>query len=374
MRKTRRPIAALFAGMGTLLLAAAAWGQESATTSTSGPILNLIDQLTALVDTPTVVEPGEDTLADAVAEAEPGDTLELQPGLYLVTSTIVIDKDLTIRGATHHPEDVHIAAVGAEEFDFQPAEFPDPLDQGHILFVTSGAQHVRFRYFTIKNAPETDIDEGTCEEEPPFGFGLNHAECFGDGIHSDGAAELVVEHVNASLNAGNGIWVDGAETAKFRHIQAVNNGAFGIDVDTALELSIRKSRFIANQISGVEASGHEKGTPRADYVAEVRIEGSLARGNGEIGIEFERFKKARVKNIVSVDNREDGFDADRVSEVKITDSSFLNNLDDAIELFPVNVPPEEQPADFPGSTIMEFDDLVFEGNVGEDVHTPPTEN
>jgi hypothetical protein len=324
-----------------------------------------------------VVSEGQDTLHAAVALANPGDTLVLQPGVYELSRTVVIDKDLTIQGATNRASDVHIVGMDAEEeFDFEFDKFPDPLDWGHLLFVTSGAQKVSFSNFTIKNAPETIIPEELCEEEPPAGFGLNHSECFGDGIHSDGAAEVVVENVQASLNAGNGIWVDGATSAIFRNVLAVNNGAFGIDIDTAQYFSVRQSTFIANQVSGIEASGHVKGTPRSAYTALAEIDKVEARGNGEIGVEVERFKTATLKGVTCADNREDGFDADRVDRVEISESIFRNNLDDGIELFPAGdgVPPNEQPADFPGSITEVFRNLVFEGNLGEDINRPPTEN
>lgn len=323
-----------------------------------------------------VVEEGEDTLHAAVAAANAGDVLLLRPGLYEVSHTVVIDKDLTIRGATHNPEDVHIAAIDGDEFDFEVLEFPDILDRGHIFFARPGAREVAFGYFTIKNAPETDISELECEAEPPFGFGLNHSECFGDAIHADGVAVVIADHVVASLNAGNGIWVDGAEKAIFSYVTAVNNGAFGIDVDTALDLRVNRSTFTANQISGIEASGHVKGTHRDDYTATVDIRYVEAVGNGEIGIEVERFRTASLLFSTARDNREDGFDADRVSGVRLFHCAFINNLDDAIELFPAGdgVPPEEQPADFPGSTNENFRNLVFSGNVGEDINRPPTEN
>ena len=57
------------------------------------------------------------------------------------------------------------------------------------------------------------------------------------------------------------------------------------------------------------------------------------------------------------------------------DSLFRNNLDDGMELFPVDVAdPNEQPADFPGSILIDFEGLEFEGNVGEDINFAPTEN
>lgn len=357
MSPTRGSTAVLTGGLVSLLLVACfamdpgtAWGAE------------------------IIVEEGEDTLKAAVAQASPGDTLLLSPGLYELGSTVVIDKSLTIKGATSNPAEVHIVGVDAEEFNFDELQFPDPLDRGHLLFVTGGAHKVTFKYFTIKNAPETDVSEFECEEAPPFGFGLNHSECFGDAIHADGAAEVVIERVEASLNAGNGFYVDGATKASFYKVVAVNNGAFGIDIDTAKDASIRSSTFTANQISGIEASGELPGTPRADYHADIKIRKVVAKANGEIGVETERFQNVELDEVTCSDNREDGYDADRVHRVKIVDSSFINNVDDGIELFPVAVPAEEQPADFPGSIIEEFTGLVFEGNVGEDIDRPPTEN
>jgi hypothetical protein len=318
-----------------------------------------------------VVQEGDDTLHAAVAAAAPGDTLVLQPGFYLLTHTVVIDKDLTIKGATRKREDVHIVGAGADEFNLEPEKFESPLDWGHLLFVTSGAAKVSFSYFTIKSAPEIEaITEDFCEAN----FGLNHTECFGDAIHAAGVGVIQVQSIEASLNGGNGIWVDGANQAIFRDILAVNNGAFGIDVDTALDLSIRDSTFTANQVSGVEASGHEPGIPRAEYVANVTIKNVVAKGNGEIGVEVERFLKATIESLTCADNREDGFDADRVGAVALTRSRFVNNLDDGIELFPVGVAPEEQPADFPGSITETFSRLVFSGNGGEEINHAPTEN
>ena len=321
------------------------------------------------------VEEGGDTLHDAVEAANPGDVLVLEPGLYVLTHSVVIDKDLTIRGATGKPADVHIVGAPADEFDLQPDLFPEPLDWGHLLFVTEGAKKVYFRGFTIKNAPEIEaITEEFCEAT----YRLNHSECMGDGIHSAGAAHVEVRHVEASLNAGNGIWIDGALTATLKHIVGVNNGAFGIDVDSAEDLSIRDSTFIANQVSGIEASGESHalvGLQRSEYTAKASIKDVVSKGNEEIGIEVERFRKVKIEDVKCLDNREDGFDADRVSELRIEDSEFINNLDDGIELFPVDLAdPAEQPADFPGSIILELDDLEFAGNVGEEIHFAPTEN
>src|SRR5262245_25259585 len=96
-----------------------------------------------------VVAEGLDTLHQAVAAANPGDTLVLPPGLYEVTHTVLIDKSLTLKGSSKNAKDAHIAAVDAEEFNFEEGMFTDPLDRGHILFATGGAGKVSFANFTV---------------------------------------------------------------------------------------------------------------------------------------------------------------------------------------------------------------------------------
>src|SRR5262245_1281800 len=365
--KTRGSIADLVVVAGTaalLLVAGSARAQSEA----------VLNSLANILDRVITVEPGEDTLHEAVEEAEPGDTLVLEPGLYVLTHTVLIEKDLTIQGATGKREDVHIVGV-REDFDFEPEIFGEELEDlpnwGHLLFIRSPAQKVVLQYFTIKGAPEIEaLDELTCEAV----FHLNHSECMGDAIHADGVAVVEIDHVEASLNAGNGIWIDGAERAVLRKILGVNNGAFGIDGETALDLQIREGTFTANQVSGIEASGHELGTPKDQYVAKVSVKKVVAKGNSEIGVEVERFSRATIEDVVCQDNREDGFDADRVVTVKVKDSKFINNMDDGMELFPVDVVPAEQPADFPGSIVEDYKNLDFSGNVGEEINHAPTEN
>jgi|SRR5262245_1541863 len=371
MRRTVAMIVGLVAGTGSLLWFGSVAEAADPVAGTAPAAAVATDPALLPEDLPTVVEPGEDTLHEAVEEAEPGDTLVLEPGLYLLTHTVLIEKDLTIRGATSDPQDVHIVGV-REDFDLlEGVGDADPLDWGHLLFAREPAEQVFFGFFTIKGAPEVEaITDEVCEGQ----FGLIHGECNGDGIHTDGVDVVEVEDVAASLNAGNGIWIDGAKQATLDDIVGVGNGAFGIDVDTALELSIDDSTFTGNHISGIEASGHPLGVPRSEYQAKAKITDTVARGNGEIGVEVERFRKATIEHVTCVDNFEDGFDADRVGTVKMRHNSFINNLDDAIELFPVGVAPEEQPADFPGSIVEDFDGLDFAGNVGQEINHAPTEN
>lgn len=44
------------------------------------------------------VQPGEDTLVRAVADAQPGDRLALEPGLYVVNQTLMLDRAVSVTG------------------------------------------------------------------------------------------------------------------------------------------------------------------------------------------------------------------------------------------------------------------------------------
>src|SRR4051812_15650681 len=55
------------------------------------------------------VSPGVNTIQPAVALAKSGDTLSLAAGVYQITDTVLINKDLTIQGASASADQVHIA-------------------------------------------------------------------------------------------------------------------------------------------------------------------------------------------------------------------------------------------------------------------------
>jgi hypothetical protein len=288
------------------------------------------------------VSPGLNTLLAAVNIARPGDTLSLKPGVYLLSNTVVINKNLTIKGTSTSADQVHIVPV-IESFAGD-----------HIFSATAAANRVSFANFTVKGAPD---------------FGPEALQQ-GDGIHTDGVENVIVSNVQTSLNAGDGIFVVGAEKAELSKITALANGEFGFDTDATLNLIIRDSKFNANGISGLEAAGHER--TDITFTAFVTITNTVASFNGEIGIEVERFKDSVFKAITCSNNTEDGFDADRVYVVEIADSTFVNNLDDGLELFPINV--DEFPPDFPFSIVEKYSNLKIFGNRGMSINHPATEN
>jgi poly(beta-D-mannuronate) lyase len=54
-------------------------------------------------------EPGEDTLTRAVAAAGPGDQIELQPGVYVVNQTLVLNHAITVRGPARGRAEIQFA-------------------------------------------------------------------------------------------------------------------------------------------------------------------------------------------------------------------------------------------------------------------------
>ena len=303
------------------------------------------------------VLPGLDTLLEAVDEADPGDTLVLKPGVFQLSETVEIDKDLRIVGSSSHADKVHIIPV-ADDYLGPGTGF----EGEHLLSVVDTLiddeiHKVFFVNFTVQGAPEDDPNA----EDVVVDF---------DGIHLEYVEHVTITNVASNLNGGDGIYIIGALDAQLRKVVAINNGAFGIDVDSALKLTVADSRLVGNGISGLEAAGHD----RADitFTATVTITNTVATHNGEIGIEVERFKKATLEKVTCSNNVEDGFDADRVYVVKIRDSVFANNLGDGLELFPINVP--DYPDDFAFNIVEDFKGLKIYGNRGLPINHPPTEN
>ncbi len=284
------------------------------------------------------VIPGLDTIPAAVAAAIPGDTLLLKPGMYEISATVAIGKNLTIKGSSSDAGKVQIAAL-------------DNFIGDHIFSGLPVASKISFVNFTIKNAPDFGLTVEQCGCDNP-------TEENGDAIHTDGVEFVTITNVVANANGGNGFFIVGATEASLTKVVANNNGAFGLDVDSALKLTVNGAVFNNNGISGMEAAGHD--SPDVAFTAVVSITNAVATNNGEIGIEIERFHRATVSRIVSSHNVEDGFDADRVNNLSFTSSTIAFNGDDGIEMFLV--------------LNTDFKNLKIFGNKGLRIHTPATEN
>jgi len=78
------------------------------------------------------VPPGPSSLSEAIIVADPGDTIVLPAGVYLLTEGDVLeDKDLTLRGAGED-ETIVIPSGGGEAFD-DPGVTTEALTEGHPL-------------------------------------------------------------------------------------------------------------------------------------------------------------------------------------------------------------------------------------------------
>jgi hypothetical protein len=289
------------------------------------------------------VYPGLDTIQAAVHDAEPGDTLVLKPGLYLISDTIEIDKVLTIKGHSSNADKVHVVPV------------MEGFSGDDVFSVLTGAEKVSFSNLTVQGGDESD------PERPEDG---------GDGIHTEGVEYVTINDVKTMLNGANGIFIDGAVSVVLDNVLSVANGAYGFDTDATLNLTVRNSNFLANGISGLEAAGHH--SLNIAYTAIVSITNTVAKANGEIGVNVERFKNAKLKAVTISNNLDGGFDADRTNVVAISESTFANNLGDALELYPINV--SVFPEEFANNIIEKYKELKIFGNRLEEIHHPDTEN
>jgi hypothetical protein len=283
--------------------------------------------------TTITVYPGLDALQEAVNAANPGDTLVLKPGLYLVSDTVEIDKDLTIKGSSSNADRVHIASV------------KDNFFGDDIFSVLHEVETISFANFTVQGGAEADpdlLDEG------------------GDGINCEHVEFVSITNVHANLNGQDGIFVIGAVHVVLDKVVAVANGSSGFDTDSTLNLVVRNSVFDANGVSGFEAAGHDHALSDVAFTSVLSMLSTRARGNGENGIDPERFGTTTLVSVTSNNNVDDGFDVDRINAVTISKSTFFNNLGNGLKLYPVNV--INYPLDFTTTIVENFKSLKIFGN------------
>jgi len=181
--------------------------------------LALASAAPVLADTHTI-SPGEgaqERLQEALILAEPGDTVMLEPGRYVMTDGLSLDVDgVTLRGA----------GMGASVLDFS-----NQAGSGEGLIVTS--DNVTLRDFAVENAK-------------------------GDGIKSKGADQIVyhsirVEWTNGpdASNGAYGIYPVEASNILVQDSYVRGASDAGIYVGQSENIIVRRNRVVEN-VAGIE--------------------------------------------------------------------------------------------------------------------------
>ena len=148
-----------------------------------------------------VIDPGEDTLFDAVGEAGAGDVIELEPGDYLLTKTIVVNRPLTVR-----------ATPGTARLEFERTALFELADGGSLklqgLAISGGAapdvagnSAIRTSRYSMLNNYALIVEDSTVEDldtNHSFNFLTLAQHTFADEIRiSDSIFRNITGHVLA---------------------------------------------------------------------------------------------------------------------------------------------------------------------------------
>ncbi len=214
------------------------------------------------------------SLREAIAAADPGDTVQVPPGTYTLTqgTELVIDKDLTVEGA------------GAEETIIEAAALPG-LANFRIMNITSG--NVVVSEMTVRNGFDSSgggfRNEGTLSVHNSRISGNLSAN--GGGIFNSGGSVTITGSTfigNIASAPGGGIWNRGTlmvTNSTFDGNQAqVGGGIFAFEGS----VTITNSTFTANSATSpfVDAGGGINITGGSVTLINSTVDGNTSEDDG----------------------------------------------------------------------------------------------
>ncbi len=259
------------------------------------PILFLLMPAAPAIAADTTVEPGQTSLMRAIASAEAGDTLLLDPGIH--GGNVVVDKTLTIRG------NGSAAVAGDGTGTVITVSAPDVKISG-LVVTGSGSDHETLDsgIKLTKSAKNARVEHNTLRGNL-HGIDIHGAR---DAIVAD---NLIIGRTDRRMNdRGNGIYVWNAPGAIVEN-NTVQQGRDGIFVNSSRKNIFRNNRFedlrfavhymYANdsEVSGNRSYGNHLGYALM-FSSRLLIENNHSIGDRDHGIMLNYANRADIRNNV----------------------------------------------------------------------------
>lgn len=301
---------------------------------------------------------GYATIADALAAASNGDTIYVAPGTYSISSTIEIDKSVTLLGAQAGVDPRAAAGLRTEGGSAESI-----IDGGGSLstLIRIAADNVTIDGFDIGNGTGDLVESEVTVANPVVRYNFVHDSSGDEGMQIRHASNAVIEYNHVSDTAGDGINLSGSSTdgtLRFNEVHDIASTNAAIYLDGATNTTVQGN--LIYDITGNDGIkfGDKGGSNATDtggtaidntirdtaqdgitvYMSNVTLSGNDISGstseNGAIFIDFD------VDNIDIINNtiHDNGADADgRVTfgirvgkddeptDVTITGNTFTNN-------------------------------------------------
>lgn len=216
------------------------------------------------------------SIQKAIKEADPGDDVRIESGLY--SENLTVEKDMTIKGSG--PEKTIITG-------------------------------------TNPSAPVIKIPHSTSEEiinieNIQIGYAKGEE---GNGIFTGGTATINLFNLKVVNNEVNGIEVSGNSTVNVEGSTFRGNGFCGIEFYDRPNGLIRNSEVINNEVYGISIQGN----------AEVEVVGSRVSGNGRDGIYLDEMAKATIENNEIIGNENCGINATLENNIVSCSGNSISN-------------------------------------------------
>jgi parallel beta-helix repeat protein len=257
------------------------------------------------------------TFEQAVARAQPGDTIEVPAGRFTLTQSVLVNKSLTIRGAgpdkttlLSWEPDFAIKFTGPFLLTGEPQWTLENLSLEHVgnkpanvVVVDSGVITIRNCHFSGAVWDETSRLGGSGIWLTGSARGVvSNCVCRNNGLHGidvNGQAQPILEGNTCEENKGSGIAYFDSAGGTARNNTCRKNGLYGIGVSGQAQPHLEGNTCEGNKYSGIAYFDSAGGTARNNTFrnnglhgigvqgqAQPTLEGNTCEGNTQNGITY----------------------------------------------------------------------------------------
>lgn len=257
----------------------------------------------------TIAAPaGEDSLARAIARAQPGDVIELAPGVHVVERTLIVDRPLTIRSAD---------SARRASIEFARNALFEIADGGSLKLVgldisgktapdVAGNSVIRTSRYSMLNNYVLEVDDVTVSH-----LDVNHSFNFFTAAKGTFADRIRISRSTFGDITG--------------HVLFLSNESEDLGIYSAEYITITDSRF-AN-IEGTVADVYRGGTDESTFGPHFELSGSSLQSVGA-GKRNKSQASVRLLGVQAIDIRNNTFTDSRPVRVTHTVGEPVSKIAD----------------------------------------------
>ncbi|KQL55834.1 MULTISPECIES: right-handed parallel beta-helix repeat-containing protein [Bacillaceae] len=273
------------------------------------------------------------TIRQALLDANDGDTIEIEPGLY--NESLQLSKSVTIIGLSNQPEDVRIAgrfkvtknaSVHIKNLSFSQSDKGLLIEQGHAYVIHCQFHELKKYAIQIKEQGHLSLTDATIRHN---GIGIHNRgrarieycalyEQHGSQVYTGSNGRLIMKHSHLYNGETTAFYFDQESRSYVEHCQLYGHHSSQrqIKAQGNSEAVLESCQIYESQSGAVYLQDHAKLTFRSSRFSDnvpVQIEahgGELflknsTIENGQIGIKLENGSKGEIEQCTIKDHTHD---------------------------------------------------------------------